>query len=61
MDTKTHGQAHLVVLLQVCIVCLHGLNDAQPGTNSTLGVVLVRLRIAEIDQQAIAEVLGDMS
>ena len=32
----------------------------QPGPHGPLGVIFVRLGIAKVDQQAIAEVLGDM-
>ena len=35
------------------------LDHRQPGAHRALGVVLMRLRIAEIDQHAIAHVLGD--
>jgi len=61
MDTETHGQAHLGVLLQVCIAGLHGRDDAQPGADRALGVIFVRLGITEINQQAIAEILGDVA
>ena len=33
--------------------------DRQPGPDRQLGIVLIRLRIAEIDQHAVAHVLGD--
>ena len=33
--------------------------DAQPGPDRPLGIVLMRLRVAEIDQHAVAHVLGD--
>ena len=35
------------------------LDDRQPGAHRPLGIVLMRLRIAEIDQHSIAHVLGD--
>ena len=34
-------------------------DDAQPRPHSSLGVVFMRLRIAEIGQDAVARVLGD--
>ena len=36
-----------------------GLDQLQTGADRPLGIVLVRLRIAEIDQHAVAHVLGD--
>ena len=35
------------------------LDDRQPGAHRPLGIVLMRLRIAEIDQHAVAHVFGD--
>ena len=37
----------------------HRFDQGEPGTHRALGVVLVRLRIAEIGQHAVAHVLGD--
>jgi hypothetical protein len=37
----------------------NSLDKIEPGLNGTLGVVLVRLRITEIGENAIAHVLGD--
>ena len=36
-----------------------GLDDGQPGLHGALGVVFVRLRIAEIGEHAVAHVFGD--
>ena len=38
----------------------HRLHDAQPGAYRPLGIIFVRQRVAEVDEQAIAEVLRDM-
>ena len=38
----------------------HGLDDPQPGPHRPLGVIFVRQGVAEVDQEPIAEVLGDM-
>ena len=38
----------------------HGVHHAQPGAHGPLGVIFVRLGVAEVDEQAIAEILGDM-
>ena len=37
-----------------------GLKDPQPGPHRPLGVIFVRQGVAEVDQEPIAEVLGDM-
>ena len=37
----------------------HGLDQGKSGPHGALGVVLMRLRIAEIDEHAIAHVLRD--
>ena len=36
-------------------------NDAEPGMDGTLGIVLVRARIAGISQHAVAQVLSDVA
>jgi hypothetical protein len=38
----------------------NGVDDRQASSNGPLSVVLMRGRVAEIDEQAIAEVLGDV-
>ena len=38
----------------------HGLHEPEPGPHGALGIVFMRLGIAKIDQQPIAQVLGDM-
>jgi hypothetical protein len=48
-------------LLQARIQEPNGLDNAQPGLHRALRIVLMRLRIAKIHQQAIAEVLGNMA
>ncbi len=37
----------------------HGLDDREPGLHRALGVVLMRLRIAEIREHAVAHIFGD--
>jgi hypothetical protein len=61
VDPQTHGQLHTALLGQAGIQRLHGLHDAQPGPHGPLGIIFMRLRIAKVDQQAIAEILGDMA
>ena len=60
MDAQAHGQLHPLLLRQAGIELSHGLHDPQPGPHRPLGVIFVRLGIAKVDQQAIAEILRDM-
>ena len=60
MDPQAHGQVHTPLLRQARIELPQGLDHPQPGPHGPLGVVLVRQGVAEVDQQAIAEILGDM-
>jgi hypothetical protein len=39
----------------------HGVEHPPPRPHRPLGVILVRLRVAEVDQQPIAEILGDVA
>jgi hypothetical protein len=61
MDAQAHGQAHPALLRQAGIELAEALYHAQPGPYRALRVIFVRPGIAEVDQQAIAEILGDMS
>ena len=61
MNAEAHGDAHPVTLLQMCVECRHGSDNPQPGAHGPPGVIFVRLGIAEIDQQAIAEMLGNVA
>ena len=58
MESKladTHRQADTVVPYQTRIERPHGLQHAQASTHGTLGIVLMRLGIAKVDEQAIAQ------
>ena len=57
---RRHSQLHTALLGQAGIQWSHGLHDAQPGPHGALGIIFVRLRIAKVDEQTIAEILGDM-
>ena len=39
----------------------HGLHHPQPGAHGPLRVIFMRQGVAEVDQQAIAEILGDIA
>jgi hypothetical protein len=61
MNSQAHGELHPTLWLQAGIELAQGLDHTQPGAHGALGVVFVRLRVAKVDQQAIAEILGDMA
>ena len=46
--------------LQAAIECRHCFGDTQAGVDGTLGIIFMRHRIAEIDQETITEVLHDL-
>ena len=60
MDPQAHGQVHPPLLRQAGIELPQGLHHPQPGPHRPLGVIFVRQGVAEVDEQAIAEILGDM-
>ena len=60
MDAQAHGQLHPPLLRQAGIELPQGLDHPQPGPHGPLGVIFVRQRVAEVDEQAIAEILRDM-
>ena len=51
---------HAPLLRQAGIELSQGLDHPQPGPHRPLGIIFVRQGIAEVDEQAIAEILGDM-
>jgi len=57
MDTHAYGQSDTLTRGQSAMQGAHHLDNPQPGPNSTLGIVFMRLRIAEVDQQPIAQIL----
>src|ERR1051326_6590437 len=60
MDTDAHGEPHTPGLFQTGVQGPHGVEDAQTGTHGPLGIIFMRLRIAKVDQQAIAQILGNI-
>ena len=60
MDPQAHGQLHAPLLRQAGIELPQGLHHPQPGPHRPLGVIFVRQGVAEVDEQAIAEILRDM-
>jgi hypothetical protein len=58
-DDEASGDADPHVQRLLCRKPADRVDDRQPGAGRALGVVLVRLGIAEIDQHAVAHILGD--
>ena len=71
MDAQAHGQVHPPLarlcrrraqpfLPQAGRKLPHGFDHPQPGPHGPLRIIFVRQGVAEIDEQAVAEILGDM-
>src|SRR5215471_1299282 len=58
-DNQPGGDPHARVELFGPVQLQHPIDQRRPASRGALGVVLVRLRIAEINQNAIAHVAGD--
>ena len=60
MNPQTHRQLQPQLLHQARIELPHGLYHPQPGPYRPMGVISVRQRVAKVDEQAIAKILGNM-
>jgi hypothetical protein len=60
MNPYTHGYADPLLLLQAPLQWPECFDDAQTYAHSALRIVFVRPRIPKIDQQPIAQILGDV-
>ena len=61
VDAEPHGELDTVLCRQTGIQGGDGLDNAQAGMHGTPGIVFMGRGVAKIDQQPIAEVLGDMA
>jgi hypothetical protein len=61
VDAKPHGELDTVLGRQMGIEGGDGLDNAQTGVDRAPGLVFMSRGIAKIDQQAIAEILGDIA
>jgi hypothetical protein len=61
VDARPHREPNAFLSFQARVQHLHGLNNPQAGAHRPLGIVFMRLRKAKIDEQAIAEVLGNIT
>ena len=61
MDAEPHGEFDAVLRRQAGVQGRDGLDNPQAGMHRTSGIVFMGRGIAKIDQQPIAEVLGDVA
>ena len=61
VDAEPHGEVDTVLCRQTGIQGGDGLDNAQAGVHGAPGIVFMGRGVAKIDQQPIAEVLGDMA
>src|SRR5262245_21276090 len=60
MDAQTESKLDAFVLLQTSIEVPHGSKNSQPSPYCSLGVILMGLGIAKIDEETITKELGDV-
>jgi hypothetical protein len=62
MDAEAHGELYPFLMFQARVQARgDGLDNTQTRVQGTLGIVFVCLGPAKIDQQGIAEQLGDVA
>ena len=60
MDAQAHRQVHPALLRQTRVELPQGVEHPEPGPHGPLRVIFMRQGVAEVDKQAIAEILRDM-
>src|SRR2546425_1281733 len=60
MNSNADSKLDTFILLQTAIEVSHSSNNSQTSPYCSLGVIFMGLGIAEVDQETIAKVLGDM-
>ena len=61
MNPHPYAQVQTLVPLQAGIQRFHGREDAQPSLYRPLGILVVGLGPAEVDEQAVTQILRDMA
>ena len=61
MHPQAHGELHAALLGEAAIQLCHGLNHPQASRHGPLGVIFMGAGVAQIDQQAIPQILRDMA
>ena len=57
---QAHVQMHPALLLQAHVQLCHGLHHPQSSAHRPLGIIFMGQGVAEVDQQPIAQILGDI-
>ena len=61
VDANPYLQTRPIIGGEFCVEWHHRVDDCKPGANRALGVVLARGGPAEVDEQPIAKILGDVA
>jgi hypothetical protein len=61
MDPNPHRESDSVLSGKILVQCRYGSNDSKSSANRRFGVVSARLRISKVNDQAVAEILSDMT
>ena len=61
MAPQPHGQRTSILFRQDGVELSDGLDDAEPRADRALCVIFVGVGIAEVDEQAVAKILGDVT
>ena len=61
VDANPHLQTCPIIGGECCVEWHHRVHDRKPGANRSLGVVLARGGPAEVDEQPIAKILGNVA
>jgi hypothetical protein len=61
METQPDSELYPVCVLELLVQVVHGREDTEPSTDSTLGIIVVGLGIPKIDQEPIPKELGDVT
>jgi hypothetical protein len=60
VDAEPYRQTESFVVLEAGMECVQSVEHPQPHPDGALRIVFMGLRIAKVDQQSIAEILGNM-
>ncbi len=61
VHADSHGEPRPVLRRELLVHADHGVEDRKPGAHRSLRIVLPRGRPAEVDEQAVPHLLGDVS
>jgi hypothetical protein len=60
VNSKPGGEPGTLLVRKAPVQSGHGLKDGQPGEHGAMRIVLMRLRVAKVDQQAVPEGLREV-